>query len=100
MGTKQLDKNVRVVMLDKPIGTGTTIRRLDDGIFTIKNSNLGSASGNSERIREIAINLGLQKPDVNEAFHNLIHSEHNVANFGMFGTLIYTMREERTMEDI
>lgn len=81
-------------ILDTPIGTGTRIKEVFDGYWMIRNNRHGEYYGSLNHVVKVALNMGLQKDDLEYSISEMGRTGHNVAEFGMFGTFLYTHKED------
>ena len=79
-------------LITKTIGTGTTIMDLGDH-WTLKNSKHGFFEGTMIEIMDIAEQIGIDVLDLEDAICEMSKVGHNLAEFGIFGFLIFTSRE-------
>ena len=80
-------------LITKTIGTGTTIKNLGDQ-WSLKNSKHGIFFGTMEKIMDIGEQIGLDSDDLDYAICTMLKMNHNVAEFGLYGTFMYTSKEE------
>lgn len=78
----------------KPVGQAR-LRRTNQGLFQIHMKGRQSYEGSPQLIFQQAVKYGLNPSEVSLAMDLLVRNQDDYAEFGIFGSLIYTTKDER-----